>query len=167
MSQDEYPIKYNHELFLKRTIINFRFWSSQRRACCTVISLRLGPYILTESKYIITVDKITRFPKSDFSYTPKPNFGSKYPKQKDKLCFGIDLSKTKKLSAINLEWLIDAYKKTPKKEIFFGKTFTIHAGTKKLQKQIEEGLSAKEIQKTWKTDLIKFNKIREQYLIYK
>lgn len=106
------------------------------------------------------------FPKSDFSYTPKPNFGSKYPKQKDKLCFGRDLSKTKKLNAINLEWLIDAYKKTPKKEIFFGKTFTIHAGTKKLQQQIEEGLSAKEIQKTWKTDLIKFKKIREQYLIY-
>lgn len=106
------------------------------------------------------------FPKSDFSYTPKPNFGSKSPKHKNKLCFGVDLSRTSKLSSINLEWLIDAYKKTPKKEIFFGETFTIHAGTKKLQSQIENGLSAKEIQNTWQDDLIKFNKLRSKYLMY-
>ncbi len=37
------------------------------------------------------------FPESDFSYTPKPNFGSKYPKEKDKLCYGVDLSTVKKL----------------------------------------------------------------------
>ena len=60
-----------------------------------------------------------RTQKSDFSYTPKPNFGSKSPKHKNKLCFGVNLSRTSKLSSINLEWLIDAYKKTPKKEIFF------------------------------------------------
>ena len=106
------------------------------------------------------------FPKIDFSYTPKSNFGAKYPKQKGKICYGVDLSKTKKLSAINLEWLIDAYKKTPKTEKFFGKTFTIHAGNTKLQQQIEQGLSAKEVRKTWEKDLEKFNKIREQYLIY-
>ena len=106
------------------------------------------------------------FPKIDFSYTPKSNFGAKYPKQKGKICYGVDLSKTKKLSAINLEWLIDAYKKTPKTEKFFGKTFTIHAGNTKLQQQIEQGLSAKEIRRTWQKGLKEFNKIREQYLIY-
>ncbi len=106
------------------------------------------------------------FPKSDFNYTPKPNFGAKYPKQKDKLCYGVDLSKIKKLNAINLEWLIDAYNKTPKTEKFFGKTFTIHAGNTKLQEQIEQGISAKEIQKTWEKDLDAFRKIRKKYLIY-
>ncbi|MCL7754284.1 DUF1343 domain-containing protein [Polaribacter sp. Z022] len=106
------------------------------------------------------------FPKSDFSYTPKANFGAKYPKQKGKLCYGVDLRATKKLSAINLEWLIDAYNKTPKTERFFGKTFTIHAGNTKLQKQIEQGLTAKEIRKTWSKDLKRFKKKREQYLIY-
>lgn len=106
------------------------------------------------------------FPKSEFSYTPKPNFGAKYPKEKGKLCYGVDLRKTKKLSAINLEWLIDAYQKTPKSEKFFGKTFTIHAGNTKLQQQIEAGLSAKEIRKTWEKGLEKFQQIREQYLIY-
>jgi uncharacterized protein YbbC (DUF1343 family) len=106
------------------------------------------------------------FPKSDFNYTPKPNFGSKYPKEKDKLCYGVDLSSTKKLSSINLEWLIDAYNKTPKTEKFFGKTFTIHAGNTKLQKQIEQGLSAIEIRKTWEKDLGAFKLIRSKYLIY-
>jgi uncharacterized protein YbbC (DUF1343 family) len=106
------------------------------------------------------------FPKSNFNYTPKPNFGSKYPKQKGKLCYGVDLSTTKKLSSLNLAWLIDAYKKTPKTEKFFGKTFTIHAGNTKLQKQIEQGLSAEKIRKSWKKDLEAFKKIREQYLIY-
>ena len=106
------------------------------------------------------------FPKSDFSYTPKPNFGAKYPKEKGKLCYGVDLSNTEKLSSLNLAWLIDAYKKTPKTEKFFGKTFTIHAGTKKLQQQLEQGLSEKEIRKTWKSDLETFKITREKYLIY-
>lgn len=106
------------------------------------------------------------FPKSDFSYTPKPNFGSKYPKQKDKLSYGVDLSNTKKLSSINLEWIFDAYQKTPKTEKFFGKTFTIHAGNTKLQKQIENGVSEKNIKKSWEKGLSKFKKIRVNYLIY-
>ena len=107
------------------------------------------------------------FAKSNFNYTPKPNFGAKYPKHKGKLCFGVDLNKTEKLSSINLEWLIDAYNKTPKTEKFFGKTFTIHAGNTKLQQQIEQGISEKEIRKTWTKDLENFRQIRERYLIYK
>ena len=106
------------------------------------------------------------FPKSNFSYTPKPNFGSKYPKEKGKLCYGVDLSASEKLSSLNLEWLIDAYKKTPKTEKFFGQTFTIHAGTKKLQKQIEAGVSVKDIKKSWQKDLNTFKKTRKKYLIY-
>ena len=106
------------------------------------------------------------FAKNDFSYTPKSNFGAKYPKHKGKLCYGVDLSKTEKQSSVNLKWLIDAYNKTPKTEKFFGETFTIHAGNTKLQQQIEQGLSAKEIKKTWRKDLEEFHKIREQYLIY-
>ena len=106
------------------------------------------------------------FPKSKFSYIPQANFGAKYPKQKGKLCYGVDVSNVKKLNKIHLEWLIDAYQKTPKTEKFFGKTFTIHAGNTKLQQQIEQGLSAKAIRKTWVKNLKEFQKIREQYLIY-
>lgn len=106
------------------------------------------------------------FKQSSFSYTPKSNEGAKYPKYKNKLCYGKDLRKVEYLSAINLEWLIDAYKQTPKKETFFGKTFTIHAGTKKLQQQIEQGFSKKEIKSSWKKGLENFKKIRSNYLLY-
>ncbi|WP_299063733.1 DUF1343 domain-containing protein [uncultured Polaribacter sp.] len=107
------------------------------------------------------------FSKSSFSYIPTPNFGAKYPKHKGKPCFGVDLSNMQKQSSVNLEWLIDAYQKTPKTERFFGESFTIHAGNTKLQKQIEQGFSSLEISKTWDKDLEDFKLIRNKYLIYK
>ncbi len=107
------------------------------------------------------------FPKTDFNYTPQPNFGSKHPKFDGKLCYGIDLHNTPKLKKVNLEYLIDAYHKTPKDKDFFGKTFTIHAGTLKLREQIEAGLNAKEIRAGWQSDIKKFQKVRTKYLIYK
>ncbi len=107
------------------------------------------------------------FPKSDFSYVPVANFGAKYPKHKDKLCNGVNLEEIPFLNKIDLSFLIDAYKKTPKTEKFFGNTFTIHAGTKRLQQQLELGLSVEEIRKTWEADLENFKVIRYKYLIYK
>ena len=106
------------------------------------------------------------FEKTDFSYTPKANDGAKYPKHKNKLCYGINLQENDHLDKLDLSFLIDAYKRTPKTEKFFGKTFTIHAGTKKLQQQIKEGLSEQEIRKTWEKDLQEFKKVRKKYLIY-
>ena len=106
------------------------------------------------------------FSKTDFSYTPKENEGAKYPKHQNKLCYGYDLRNTNYLSKIDLAFLINAYKQTPKSEEFFGKTFTIHAGTEKLQQQLEQGLSETEIRKTWQKDLEAFKKIRERYLMY-
>jgi uncharacterized protein YbbC (DUF1343 family) len=106
------------------------------------------------------------FPKSEFTYTPQTNFGAKYPKHKDSLCNGIDLKNTNRLSTINIEWLIDAYNKTPKTEQFFGATFTIHAGTTKLENQIKKGLSAKEIYNSWKPNIETFKKIRLKYVLY-
>jgi len=102
----------------------------------------------------------------DIAYTPQPNFGSKQPKFKGELCHGVDLSKTEKQNMVNLKWLIDAYRKTPKEKDFFGKSFTRHAGTLQLQKQIESGKTAEEIRATWQKDVVKFKKIRKKYLIY-
>jgi len=107
------------------------------------------------------------FSETTFNYTPVANFGAKYPKHKNQRCYGVDLSNTKRLSTIHLDWLIDAYQKTPKSEKFFGNTFTIHAGNTKLQQQIERGFTAEEIKKTWQKDLKSFKKIRKKYLIYK
>ncbi len=102
----------------------------------------------------------------DFTYTPQPNFGSKDPKFKGELCYGVDLSKNKKQNTVNLKWLVDAYHKTPKEKEFFGKSFTIHAGNLQLQKQIESGKTAEEIRASWQKGVKKFKKIRNKYLIY-
>ena len=71
------------------------------------------------------------------------------------------------MNTVNLEYLLDAYKNTKDKSLFFNTSgFTRHAGTTELQKQIEAGLSQEEIKKTWKEDIDQFLKIRAKYLIY-
>ncbi len=104
----------------------------------------------------------------DFAYTPQPNFGAKYPKHRSEVCYGKDLRKVKPLDSIHLDWLINAYKNSNAKDKFFNtKSFTIHAGTEKLQQQIEEGLTSQQIKDSWQDDLENFKKIRDQYLLYK
>jgi len=100
-------------------------------------------------------------------YTPQPMPGASKPKEVNLVCFGRDLSNSQPLNAVNLEWLIEAYNECADKEKFF-KTqgFTRHAGTDKLQKQIESGWSEKEIRATWKTDIEVFLTIRGKYLLY-
>ncbi|WP_396148702.1 exo-beta-N-acetylmuramidase NamZ domain-containing protein [Flavobacterium sp.] len=104
--------------------------------------------------------------KTDFSFTPFPNFGAKEPMHKDILCYGEDLSKIKKVSRLELKWLIKTYANTSDKTVFFNDFFTKLAGTKKLQEQIIEGVSEKEIRKSWETDLNAFKEMRKKYLIY-
>ena len=105
-------------------------------------------------------------PKTDFSFTPKPNLGAKDPMYNGKLCYGEDLTKVKKVSRLELQWLIKAYNKTTDKTKFFNSFFTKLAGTKKLQQQIESGFSEVEIRASWQEDLEKFKEMRKQYLIY-
>lgn len=101
-----------------------------------------------------------------FTYTPVSKPGAKDPKFKDKICHGLDLRNEPELNFINLDWLIEAYKATPKDQEFFQATFIHHAGTDALQKQIEAGKTAEEIKAGWQTGLDDFKKVREKYLIY-
>ncbi|KAA2219972.1 exo-beta-N-acetylmuramidase NamZ family protein [Maribacter flavus] len=102
-----------------------------------------------------------------FSYVPEPNFGSKYPKEEGKVCFGKDLSNTPRISEVSLQWILDAYKNTlDKNKFFLTDGFTKHAGTRELQKQIESGLTEREIKASWQLELEKFKKIRAKYLMY-
>jgi uncharacterized protein YbbC (DUF1343 family) len=102
----------------------------------------------------------------DFEFTPQPNTGAKYPKHQNMLCYGKDLSNEQKLQTLNLNWLIETYQKTSNKSKFFNNFFVKLAGTKKLQQQIEAGLSEKEIKATWQDGLASFKKMRMQYSIY-
>ncbi|MGL2962184.1 exo-beta-N-acetylmuramidase NamZ family protein [Flavobacterium sp. RSB2_4_14] len=105
-------------------------------------------------------------PKSDFSFTPVPNFGAKEPLHKGQLCYGEDLSKIEKVKQLELKWLIKAYNTTSDKTKFFNSFFTKLAGTKKLQQQIETGVTETEIRNSWKQGLSDFKEMRKKYLIY-
>lgn len=104
--------------------------------------------------------------KTNFSFTPKPNFGAKDPLYNGKECFGEDLTTYPKITRLELKWLIKAYQNTSDKTKFFNPFFTKLAGTKKLQQQIENGTSENTIRKSWKNGLLVFKKMRMKYLIY-
>jgi len=105
-------------------------------------------------------------PKSDFSFTPVSNFGSKDPMNKGILCYGEDLTTIPKVSKLELKWLLKAYQSTSDKSKFFTDFFTKLAGTKKLQQQIESGVSESDIRKSWESGLVAFKEMRKKYLIY-
>lgn len=104
--------------------------------------------------------------KFPFSFTPKPNFGAKHPKYEGKVCFGKNLEKAPYQNKLNLKWLIEAYQNTKNKSTFFNPFFKKLAGTTQLQKQIEKGLSEKEIIGSWQKGLHKFKNTRSKYLMY-
>lgn len=103
----------------------------------------------------------------NFSYIPQPNFGSKTPKENGEICFGKNLTEIPRMKEVSLQWLLDAYQNaTNKSEVFNKSGFTKHAGTKKLQEQIESGMTEEEIKDTWQSDIDNFKKIRANYLLY-
>jgi uncharacterized protein YbbC (DUF1343 family) len=105
-------------------------------------------------------------PKSDFIFTPKPNFGAKEPIYNGVECFGEDLSAIAKVNQLELKWLIKTYNETADQTKFFNSFFTKLAGTKKLQQQIEAGTPETEIRESWKNGLDGFKEMRALYLIY-
>ena len=106
------------------------------------------------------------FPKSNFQFKPKANFGSKNPKWKNQICYGVTLEKIEVPNKIELSWLIDAYNKIQRNEIFFKDSFERIAGNDVLREQIINKVSEIEIRKSWKVKLEKFKIIRKKYLLY-
>ena len=104
--------------------------------------------------------------KSKFTFTPNPNEGSKSPKHAYIICYGEDLTETKKLASLNLSWLIKA-KKQNRTKTFFNSFFTKLAGTEKLQNQIEEKITEELIRASWVEDIKTFRNVRKSYLLYK
>ncbi len=122
----------------------------------------------TEMQFQIFGSPYLAIEKYNYAYIPKPNFGAKYPKHRGEVCYGNDLRKVPRLNRINLDWLVNAYKNSKDKEKFFNtKSFTLHAGTQKLQQQIIDGVSVTQIKKSWSKGLTKYKSKRKKYLIYK
>lgn len=110
-----------------------------------------------------------QYQSKKFSFIPQSRSGAKYPKFKNKKCYGVNLRRAKPKAQIELSYLLDAYKKYPNKKRFFLKNRFIDklAGSDKLRKQILSGKSEVQIRASWQRDLKKFRKIRKKYLIYK
>ncbi len=104
--------------------------------------------------------------KFGFSFTPQPNEGAKTPPYNGVKCYGEDLSKVPRVDKLELKWLLKAYNETADKSKFFNAFFTKLAGTKKLQEQIEAGMTEDVIRKSWQKDLENFKIIRKIYEIY-
>ena len=79
----------------------------------------------------------------------------------------LDLRRTQVHSRFDLQYLMKMYRRVPKGKFFLKNNFFDKlAGTTELRKQIEAGMSEKEIRATWQPGLDEFKKIREKYLIY-
>jgi uncharacterized protein YbbC (DUF1343 family) len=118
--------------------------------------------------------------KFSFSFTPKSIKGmSETPLFQNQLCYGLDLrnydtNNFRKTKAINLSWIIELYKASPRKADFFNTKLSNQmgvierlVGTADFRQQIISGKSEKEIRASWQPGLEKYKKIREKYLLYR
>ena len=107
---------------------------------------------------------------ASFNFTPKPMPGARYPKNENKLCNGIDLSKVRPLSKrLDLSYLLDFYQNLSAQEVTFfndDNFFNLLAGTDKLKAQIIAGTREEEIRAGWEAGLLDFKMMRKKYLIY-
>lgn len=113
------------------------------------------------------------FTEKSFSFTPISKLGAKYPKHKNQVCYGwdlthLDIDLLQQKEQIDLNYILNAYQEFPNKEQFFidNNFFEKLAGTDHLRQQIKSGWTENEIRATWKDDLTAFKKKRKLYLIY-
>lgn len=102
------------------------------------------------------------------TFTPIPIKGvSENPPFKGQTCYGLDLRMEPVAHKFDLSYLLFMYRNTSRED-FFKKTnsFERLAGTSKLRKQIEQGLSEEEIRASWEPALSRYKQIRKKYLLY-
>jgi uncharacterized protein YbbC (DUF1343 family) len=109
---------------------------------------------------------------SDYFFIPQTMTGASKPMYEGQKCYGEfitdnpDAALEDIRNGLNLDWLIKAYQWYPEKGKFFNNFFKTLAGTDKLQKMIEKGMSAAAIKASWQKDIEAFKEIRKKYLLY-
>ncbi|TCC89479.1 DUF1343 domain-containing protein [Pedobacter frigiditerrae] len=117
--------------------------------------------------------------KFDFSFTPKSIKGmSETPLFMNEVCYGLDLrnydtENFRKTKMLNLSWIIELYKASPRKADFFNNKLSAEVGTIEarigvgdFRQQIIDGKSEKEIRASWEPGLSKYKLMRKKYLLY-
>jgi uncharacterized protein YbbC (DUF1343 family) len=111
-----------------------------------------------------------RFPKLGFSFSPKPQVGSRYPLHVNKVCNGYDLRMTQKNRKyeLNLFYLTNARDLLGDSAVFIDQNsfFNRLAGNASLKEQLYKGWGPQEIRSSWKAGIEAFLKTRKKYLIY-
>ena len=114
-----------------------------------------------------------------FSFTPVSLPGkSETPLHQDQVCYGLDLrkydtAKIRKAGKINIQWMMELYKRYPAKEKFFDRSISKQigridalAGTTLFKEQIMAGKSEAEIRKSWEPQLSAYKAMRKKYTLY-
>ena len=141
-------------------------------------SILLYPSLCLFEQTTVSIGRGTAFPfqvighpnydNKSFSFTPVSVVEERKPKHEGSESFGIDLRKIKVKKELNIKYLIDFYNKLKNKDSdFFGKYFYRIAGNKKLENQIKDGISEKEIRSSWEIKLSQYKAKRKKYLLYK
>lgn len=110
--------------------------------------------------------------QTKFNFMPIAKEWSAYPRYKNKICYGWDLSGSKEsvlkkiAGKLQIKYLLMAYRLFPDKNRFITEGFNYAAGNDILIKQIKTGVSESDIRKSWQPGLNKFKKIRKKYLLY-
>lgn len=113
------------------------------------------------------------FTPHDHSYIPKSiPVMSLHPKFENQTCYGYDLSvkditDLQDIKQVRLNYLIEFYQKSDRKELFFTDFFENLAGCDTLRKQIIAGQTEEQIRESWQADLERYKEMRKKYLLYK
>ena len=143
-------------------------------------SVYLYPSLCFFEGTIVSVGRGTQTPfqvyghplmNDEFTFTPKQAEGRKAPLLCDQVCHGeylIDYAHNymQNKNELQLSWIINAYNQLKDNEKFFNNFLVKLTGTKDLEQQIKDGISEKEIRKSWEPKLNEYKKIRNRYLIY-
>ena len=141
-------------------------------------SILLYPSLCLFEQTTVSIGRGTAFPfqvighpnydNKSFSFTPVSVVEERKPKHEGSESFGIDLRKIKVKKELNIKYLIDFYNKLKGTDSdFFGKYLYRIAGNKKLENQIKDGISEKEIRSSWEIKLSQYKAKRKKYLLYK
>jgi uncharacterized protein YbbC (DUF1343 family) len=106
----------------------------------------------------------------NFTFTPRSMPSAINPPQKDRLCYGVNLTSLTDeeilKKGIDLTYLIDVYRNMNMDDHFFRSFFEKLIGVDYVRKMILEGKSADEIKAMWAGDVAKFKVQRKPYLLY-
>ena len=125
---------------------------------------------------VVSVGRGTNFPFQvyghpdlsfgDFSFTPKPNGGSSWPKLNGQSCQGKDFRSVDPPKGLDLSYLHKAYHDL-NGDFFLSNNFIdLLYGSDALRTYLKQGKSVNQIRATWQEDLEMFKSIRAKYLLY-